>query len=138
MWFSARERRLAHMEQFPCQEMVLSLIPIPFISLCLNIAVNLITIIFIHIYIYSISNEQSINRSLLHWMKLWDYVVFGKNVPKPTKKGGNPKEKFKEKFKGKKPQAEVMEELDKNNCPQQKVCSSVNVCVVGIMGQMLI
>ncbi|BFZ03156.1 hypothetical protein BsWGS_06195 [Bradybaena similaris] len=66
-------------------------------------------------------SEESINRSLLHWMKLWDYVVFGKNVPKPMKKGGNPKEKFKEKFKGKKPQAEVMEELDKNNCPQQKV-----------------
>lgn len=125
------------MEQFPCQEIDLPLIPIRYISLCLNIAVNLITIIFIHIYIYSISNEQSINRSLLHWMKLWDYVVFGKNVPKPTKKGGNPKEKFKEKFKGKKPQAEVMEELDKNNCPQQKVRSTINVCV-DVMGQMLI
>ncbi|KAH9505293.1 Chromosome transmission fidelity protein 18 [Bulinus truncatus] len=67
-------------------------------------------------------SEEAINRRLLHWLKLWDYVVFGKNVPKPTKKNThfkNAKEKD-EKVK-KKIETGVTEELDKFNRPEQKV-----------------
>lgn len=63
---------------------------------------------------------QSINRTLLHWLKLWDYVVFGKDVKlkkKEMSKKGKEKEPKKKKF-----LPEVIDELDKHNRPVQKVC----------------
>ncbi|GFO38310.1 chromosome transmission fidelity protein 18-like protein [Plakobranchus ocellatus] len=67
-------------------------------------------------------SEESINRSLLHWLKLWDYVVFGKDVPKPMKKGANKLKKEKEApFKNKKFLSEVAEQLDKHHRPEQKI-----------------
>lgn len=61
-------------------------------------------------------SEESINRSLLHWLKMWDYVVFDKELPvKQNKKKEEPK-KFK-----KKNRLEVNEELDKYKRPLQKV-----------------
>ncbi|GFR79244.1 chromosome transmission fidelity protein 18-like protein [Elysia marginata] len=69
-------------------------------------------------------SEESINRSLLHWLKLWDYVVFGKDVPKPMKQGMNKFKKDKEKemtAKNKKFFSEVAEQLDKHHRPEQKI-----------------
>ncbi|XP_052817261.1 chromosome transmission fidelity protein 18 homolog [Mya arenaria] len=61
-------------------------------------------------------SEESINRSLLHWLKMWDYVVFGKELPVKLK------EKKKEDFKKKKwGQPDIQEELDKHHRPLQKV-----------------
>lgn len=31
-------------------------------------------------------SDETVNRQLLHWLKLWDKVVFKKNVIKPKKK----------------------------------------------------
>ena len=62
---------------------------------------------------------QSINRRLLHWLKLWDFVVFGKDVPKKNKNTNKGKENDSKKFK--KFQAEVEENLDQFNRPQQPV-----------------
>lgn len=60
-------------------------------------------------------SEESINRTLLHWIKLWDFVVFGKDIPKMHKEKKKPvKEVKKKKF-----QAEVLDELDKFNRPKQ-------------------
>nr|XP_022313340.1 chromosome transmission fidelity protein 18 homolog [Crassostrea virginica] len=64
-------------------------------------------------------SEESINRSLLHWLKLWDYVVFGKDV-KLRKKEMSKKEKEKDQKK-KKFLPEVIDELDKHNRPVQKI-----------------
>ncbi|XP_056018073.1 chromosome transmission fidelity protein 18 homolog [Ostrea edulis] len=64
-------------------------------------------------------SDESINRTLLHWLKLWDYVVFGKDV-KLRKKEVSKKEKEKE-HKKKKFLPEVIDELDKHNRPVQKV-----------------
>ncbi|XP_012939837.1 chromosome transmission fidelity protein 18 homolog [Aplysia californica] len=66
-------------------------------------------------------SEESINRSLLHWLKLWDFVVFGKDVPKPQKTKNFKKDKEKDQKKFKKFQAEVEENLDAHNRPQQMV-----------------
>jgi len=63
-------------------------------------------------------SEETINRNLLHWLKLWDFVVFGKDVPKPLKKQNTNKEKEK---KWKKFQAQVEENLDKHHRPSQLV-----------------
>ncbi|CAL1547262.1 unnamed protein product [Lymnaea stagnalis] len=65
-------------------------------------------------------SEEAINRSLLHWLKLWDFVVFGKDIPKPTKKAGKAEKEKDKKFK-KKIQFEVTEVLDKHNRPEQKI-----------------
>jgi len=64
-------------------------------------------------------SEETINRNLLHWLKLWDFVVFGKDVPKPLNKQ-NAKNKEKEK-KWKKFQAQVEENLDTHHRPAQLV-----------------
>lgn len=65
---------------------------------------------------------QNINRSLLHWLKMWDYVVFGKDLPlKPKDKKEKKKEDNKKK---KKLQFEVQDELDQYHRPVQKVCFS--------------
>ncbi|XP_053390368.1 chromosome transmission fidelity protein 18 homolog, partial [Mercenaria mercenaria] len=62
-------------------------------------------------------SEENINRSLLHWLKMWDYVVFDKELPiKPKEKKKEENKKFK-----KKNQPEVLEELDKHRRPLQKV-----------------
>ena len=59
---------------------------------------------------------QTINRTVLSWLKLWDYVVFGKEV-KPTKKRDiDPKQAG---FKKKVPQVNL--ELDSLKRPIQKV-----------------
>jgi len=54
---------------------------------------------------------------MLHWLKLWDHVVFDKEVPIKQKD----KKKTNMDMKKKKWQPEVMEELDKLNRPVQKV-----------------
>lgn len=52
--------------------------------------------------------------------------MFGKDIPKPTKKQANWKKekeknpKFKKAF-----QTEVAEQLDKHNRPEQKVCNCI-------------
>ncbi|OWF51090.1 chromosome transmission fidelity protein 18 homolog [Mizuhopecten yessoensis] len=66
-------------------------------------------------------SEELINRTLLHWLKLWDHVVFNKEVSTKlkdkNKKKGNDKD-----FKKKKFGADLLEEeLDKFNRPVQKV-----------------
>lgn len=63
-------------------------------------------------------SEEAINRTLLHWLKQWDYVVFDKDLPmvKNKKKGKDaPNNKWK-KF-----QPEVSTELDAYSRPVQKV-----------------
>lgn len=64
----------------------------------------------------NLSCFQLINRTLLHWIKLWDVVVFGKEPPAKKEKKKN-----KENIKKKKFQMEVSDELDKFNRPEQKV-----------------
>ncbi|KAL5018093.1 hypothetical protein ScPMuIL_003815 [Solemya velum] len=61
-------------------------------------------------------SEESINRTLLHWLKLWDYVVFGKELKVRNKK----KEKETKVFK-KKNIPEVTDELDNHSRPLQRV-----------------
>ncbi|XP_071128877.1 chromosome transmission fidelity protein 18 homolog [Mytilus edulis] len=60
-------------------------------------------------------SEESINRTLLHWIKLWDFVVFGKDIPIKAKE----KKKPVKEVKWKKNQIEVLDELDKLNRPKQ-------------------
>ena len=59
---------------------------------------------------------QSINRSLLHWLKLWDYVVFGKELPIKKKDKKEEQKKYK-----KKNEPAVSDELDPYKRPLQKV-----------------
>ncbi|XP_041363858.1 chromosome transmission fidelity protein 18 homolog [Gigantopelta aegis] len=62
-------------------------------------------------------SEETLNRSLLHWLKLWDHVVFDKELPAQPKVKKKQKENtFKKRF-----QPEIIEGLDKLNRPQQKV-----------------
>ncbi|XP_067671435.1 chromosome transmission fidelity protein 18 homolog [Haliotis asinina] len=61
-------------------------------------------------------SEETLNRTLLHWLKLWDFVVFGRDLPVKKDKKDKKKQDFK-KWK----QPEVLDELDKFNRPQQKV-----------------
>ncbi|ESP01463.1 hypothetical protein LOTGIDRAFT_230720 [Lottia gigantea] len=62
-------------------------------------------------------SEEAINRTLLHWIKLWDHVVFGKELPSKHVKD---KKKQKEVKKWKK-LPELTDELDKFNRPLYKV-----------------
>ncbi|KAK3859648.1 hypothetical protein Pcinc_034261 [Petrolisthes cinctipes] len=67
-------------------------------------------------------SDESTNRMVLHWLKLWDKLVFG--VDKKPKKQEKKKKDFqKDKFNkfGKKFGPEVIEELDDQNRPMQKV-----------------
>ncbi|KAK3609804.1 hypothetical protein CHS0354_029843 [Potamilus streckersoni] len=61
-------------------------------------------------------SEENINRTLLHWLRLWDYVVFGKEINLKTKEKKAVKENKKKKF-----QPQVLEELDKLKRPLQKI-----------------
>ncbi|XP_050727858.1 chromosome transmission fidelity protein 18 homolog [Eriocheir sinensis] len=69
-------------------------------------------------YLHLLSDEST-NRNVLHWIKLWDKVVFGRDTKQinNTKKDNKIKGKLK-KFQ-KKP--EVITELDDHNRPMQKV-----------------
>lgn len=58
---------------------------------------------------------QSINRTLLHWLKQWDYVVFGKDLPLL-------KEKDKKKIKESNNKWKKAMEFDSFKRPLQKVC----------------
>ncbi|XP_042208895.1 chromosome transmission fidelity protein 18 homolog isoform X2 [Homarus americanus] len=68
-------------------------------------------------------SDESTNRTVLHWVKLWDKLVFGIDK-KPRQK----EEKKKDFHKGKpfvkfpkKPGTELLDELDDQNRPKQKV-----------------
>ncbi|CAI9740559.1 transmission fidelity 18 homolog [Octopus vulgaris] len=63
-------------------------------------------------------SEENINRSLLHWLKLWDHVVFNKPIKMNRKKADV---KTNVQFSKKKQQQMVSEELDKQNRPLQKI-----------------
>lgn len=63
-------------------------------------------------------SEESINRALLHWLKLWDYLVFGKEMAIKNKEKKEDQKKYK-----KKNEPAVLEELDKHKRPLQKVNS---------------
>ena len=81
-------------------------------------------------------SEESVNRTLLHWLKLWDKVVFNKEVklkapkkeepPKPKWGAGNAQlnnNKFsKNTFQNKKKnESEIREEFDSHGRPLQRV-----------------
>lgn len=61
-------------------------------------------------------SDETINRTVLSWLKQWDYVVFGKEVKQPKKRDVDPKQTG---FKKKIPQINL--ELDKLNRPIQKI-----------------
>ena len=69
---------------------------------------------------YLLIHVQGVNRMLLHWLKQWDHVVFGKDLPlvkdkqkvKVKDTGNNKWKKF---------QPEVSSELDEFKRPVQKV-----------------
>ncbi|XP_068202844.1 chromosome transmission fidelity protein 18 homolog [Palaemon carinicauda] len=64
-------------------------------------------------------SDESTNRVVLQWVKLWDKVVFGKEKKSRPKEEKKNKEKFK--VFPKKPGTEVITELDENGRPAQKV-----------------
>ncbi|XP_069699964.1 chromosome transmission fidelity protein 18 homolog isoform X2 [Periplaneta americana] len=64
-------------------------------------------------------SDEGANRTLLHWLKLWDKVVFNRErkVKQKGKEADAKKDnRFQKKFKG-----IVNDELDEHGCPQQKV-----------------
>ncbi|XP_077980244.1 chromosome transmission fidelity protein 18 homolog [Glandiceps talaboti] len=65
-------------------------------------------------------SDDGTNRTLLHWLKLWDYVVFGKELKITTKNQQDPKKqnKFNKKWQQ---QEEVIEDLDIHKRPVHKV-----------------
>ena len=69
-------------------------------------------------------SDDGTNRTLLRWLKLWDKAVFNRD-PKPPKEQDQPGKdgKFQEgnKFAQKSANHEVIEELDKDGRPAQKV-----------------
>ncbi|XP_070580731.1 chromosome transmission fidelity protein 18 homolog isoform X2 [Ptychodera flava] len=64
-------------------------------------------------------SDDGTNRTLLHWLKLWDHVVFGKE--KKAKPRNPPEQKKQNKFQKKWQQDNVFEELDDQDRPVQKV-----------------
>lgn len=66
-------------------------------------------------------SDDGTNRTLLHWLKLWDKVVFDKDPPKkPPPKNEDPagnNDNFKKKFTS---NNELIEDLDDTHRPQQK------------------
>ncbi|KAH3863571.1 hypothetical protein DPMN_026560, partial [Dreissena polymorpha] len=75
-------------------------------------------------------SEEHINRSLLHWLKMWDYVVFNKDLPLKIKEK---KKEEPKKFK-KKNQPEVLDELDKHLRPLQKAWGFLLANAGGLAG----
>ncbi|XP_069181013.1 chromosome transmission fidelity protein 18 homolog isoform X3 [Procambarus clarkii] len=71
---------------------------------------------------FDLLSDESTNRTVLHWMKLWDKLVFG--IDKKPKKKEEKKKDFPDKPFNKFPKktgTEVVDELDEKNRPQQKV-----------------
>ncbi|GLH15291.1 LOW QUALITY PROTEIN: Replication factor C subunit 1 [Gryllus bimaculatus] len=76
-------------------------------------------------------SDESMNRTLLQWLKLWDKVVFGREKkvkPKPKEESDQskkfhkgPKGSFKKPFKKFEPKNVLDEELDEHDCPKHKV-----------------
>lgn len=71
---------------------------------------------------FDLLSDESTNRTVLHWIKLWDKIVFGIDK-KPRHKEEKKKDFTKDKFFKfpKKAAAEVIMDLDEQNRPQQKV-----------------
>jgi chromosome transmission fidelity protein 18 len=68
-----------------------------------------------------LSYQQSVNRMLLHWLKQWDHVVFGKEIPAVKDKQKSKGKEAQTNNKGfKKFQPEVSTELDAYKRPVQK------------------
>ncbi|XP_026823474.1 chromosome transmission fidelity protein 18 homolog [Rhopalosiphum maidis] len=65
-------------------------------------------------------SDESTNRMLLHWLKLWDKVVFNKEVNKKRKATNNVYDKSAGNKFTKKNQT-LDEGLDENNCPKYKL-----------------
>uniref|UniRef100_A0A182JLN0 AAA+ ATPase domain-containing protein n=1 Tax=Anopheles atroparvus TaxID=41427 RepID=A0A182JLN0_ANOAO len=80
-------------------------------------------------------SDESTNRSLLQWLKLWDKAVFNRE-PKKTKEANKPQHQLSSfnkrtgrfesnggwvKGGGRKPRSALNTELDENGCPVQKV-----------------
>ena len=75
-------------------------------------------------------SDDGTNRTLLRWLKLWDKAVFNRDPkpPKPPKEQDAGKDgKFQEgnKFAQKSANHEVIEELDKDGRPAQKVNKNI-------------
>ncbi|KAG5674297.1 hypothetical protein PVAND_004275 [Polypedilum vanderplanki] len=73
-------------------------------------------------------SDESINRSMLQWIKLWDKVVFNREVLKKPKNGElssfNKKTgRFEQNggWQRRKPKSNLNTELDENNIPKQKI-----------------
>lgn len=67
-------------------------------------------------------SEELINRTLLHWLKLWDHVVFNKEITNKASEKNKKKKANDKDFKKKRFGADVLEEeLDKFNRPMQKI-----------------
>ncbi|XP_025199726.1 chromosome transmission fidelity protein 18 homolog [Melanaphis sacchari] len=65
-------------------------------------------------------SDESTNRILLHWLKLWDKIVFNKEVHKKRKASNDVYDKSAGNKFTKKNQT-LDEELDENNCPKYKL-----------------
>ena len=66
-------------------------------------------------------SDDGTNRTLLTWLKLWDKIVYGKEVPKKPSKAGPDGEPQKFQFHS---NNEVIDEYDSTGRPQQKTVSS--------------
>lgn len=67
-------------------------------------------------------SDDGTNRTLLTWLKLWDKVVYGKEVPKKPSKAGPDGEPQKFQFHS---NNEVIDEYDPTGRPQQKTVSCI-------------
>lgn len=65
-------------------------------------------------------SDDGVNRTLLHWLKLWDTVVFGRH-PKIKSTKEKPQQQQQQSNFMKKFLPEICEELDEHKRPQQKV-----------------
>lgn len=65
-------------------------------------------------YIELLSHE-TVNRELLHWLKLWDKIVFNRNVNKTKKKAKMSQ------FGAKKDQENEIEEVDSKGYPVKRI-----------------
>ena len=66
-------------------------------------------------------SDDGTNRTLLTWLKLWDKIVYGKEVPKKPSKAGPDGEPQKFQFHS---NNEVIDEYDSTGRPQQKTVST--------------
>ncbi|XP_023224042.1 chromosome transmission fidelity protein 18 homolog isoform X2 [Centruroides sculpturatus] len=66
-------------------------------------------------------SDDGVNRTLLHWLKLWDKVVFNREFKKKKVKLENVKQNATQNSKFHMPTFGINEELDEQNRPQYKV-----------------